>query len=87
MESEYRQVQEECQDLQALLEQRDDQLCTLNQDLLDLTLRMKVSLTAPPLSCVAAAASAATCHVIIAAFAAVFAAWGKPILLKGGICM
>ena len=42
MESEYRQVQEECQDLQALLEQRDDQLCTLNQDLLDLTLRMKV---------------------------------------------
>ena len=47
MESEYRQVQEECQDLQALLEQRDDQLCTLNQDLLDLTLRMKVCLTAP----------------------------------------
>ena len=42
MESEYRQVQEECQELQALLEQRDDQLCTLNQDLLDLTLRMKV---------------------------------------------
>ncbi|KAL3162467.1 hypothetical protein ABBQ32_010130 [Trebouxia sp. C0010 RCD-2024] len=41
MESEYRQVQEECQELQALLEQRDDQLCTLNQDLLDLTLRMK----------------------------------------------
>lgn len=42
MESEYRQVQEECQELQSLLEQRDDQLCTLNQDLLDLTLRMKV---------------------------------------------
>ena len=42
MEEEYRQVQEECQELQSLLEQRDDQLCTLNQDLLDLTLRMKV---------------------------------------------
>lgn len=48
MESEYRQVQEECQDLQALLEQRDDQLCTLNQDLLDLTLRMKVLLSSSP---------------------------------------
>ena len=42
METEYRQVQEECQELQSLLEQRDDQLCALNQDLLDLTLRMKV---------------------------------------------
>ena len=42
METEYRQVQGECQELQALLEQRDDQLCTLNQDLLDLTVRMKV---------------------------------------------
>jgi len=42
METEYRQVQEECQELQSLLEQRDDQLCTLNQNLLDLTVRMKV---------------------------------------------
>ncbi len=42
METEYRQVQEECQELHSLLEQRDDQLCTLNQNLLDLTVRMKV---------------------------------------------
>lgn len=42
METDYRQVQEECQELQSVLEQRDDQLCTLNQDLLDLTVRMKV---------------------------------------------
>lgn len=55
MESEYRQVQEECQELQALLEQRDDQLCTLNQDLLDLTLRMKVC----PLALASCEASAA----------------------------
>ncbi|DBB01157.1 TPA: hypothetical protein ACH3X1_001046 [Trebouxia sp. C0004] len=41
METEYRQVQEECQELRSLLEQRDDQLCTLNQNLLDLTVRMK----------------------------------------------
>ncbi|KAL0029317.1 hypothetical protein WJX79_010004 [Trebouxia sp. C0005] len=41
METEYRQVQEECQELHSLLEQRDDQLCTLNQNLLDLTVRMK----------------------------------------------
>ena len=44
MEEEYRQVQEECQELQLVLEQRDEQLCSLNQELLDLTLRMKVSL-------------------------------------------
>ena len=47
METEYRQVQGEAQELQALLEQRDDQLCTLNQDLLDLTVRMKVYPTPP----------------------------------------
>ena len=42
METEYRQVQEECQELHSLLEQRDNELCTLNQSLLDLTVRMKV---------------------------------------------
>ncbi len=42
METEYRQVQEECQDLHSLLQQRDNELCTLNQSLLDLTVRMKV---------------------------------------------
>ena len=64
MESEYRQVQEECQDLQALLEQRDDQLCTLNQDLLDLTLRMKVCPTAP-----APPAATVPVALLVAAFA------------------
>ena len=44
MEREYRAVQAECEDLQSLLVDRDHQLCSLNQDLLDLTHRMKVLL-------------------------------------------
>lgn len=85
MESEYRQVQEECQDLQALLEQRDDQLCTLNQDLLDLTLRMKVCPTAPaPLSChCCCCICCSTCRRLRCAAAAV-AAYKKSLFLYNG---
>ena len=65
METEYRQVQEECQELHSLLGQRDDQLCTLKQSLLDLTVRMKVHssvlITASPE--VAATTSCCSLHI------------------------
>ena len=54
MEKEYQAVQAECGELQSLLDQKDDQLCSLNQDLMDLTRRMKVPLLcllATPLHC------------------------------------
>lgn len=44
MDKEYQAVQAECVELQSLLDQKDDQLCSLNQDLMDLTRRMKVCL-------------------------------------------
>ena len=42
METEYQQLQEECQELTSVLQQRDLQLCDLDQQLRDLAARMKV---------------------------------------------
>ena len=43
MEREYRAVQAECEELQSVLDQKEDQLCSLSQELVDLSHRMQVS--------------------------------------------
>lgn len=42
MEREYRVVQAECEELQEVLQQRDEQLLSLEQNMMDLSHRLKV---------------------------------------------
>lgn len=42
MEQSFTEVQENCEELQLLLMQREDQLCSLHQELTDTTSRLQV---------------------------------------------